>query len=202
MAKRSPTAATEILSYDREARAIEMRAQGESFQSIATTLGYSDASGASKAYHRALKRRPAQNVDEIRAQEGERLEYLWRKTSEVIENPPPAHSAIGKIVIDTRTGEPVLDQSVKIRAITEYRHLSESYRKMCGVDITAKALEQDPLQLPWWQDFEARYTAKCQEAFDLRQECDRLRLELASLENTVPAEVVDLASSLVNYGRA
>ena len=45
-----------------------------------------------------MARRPAQNVDQVRQQESERLEYLWRQTAEVLIEPPPVHSAIGKVV--------------------------------------------------------------------------------------------------------
>jgi hypothetical protein len=141
-----------------------MRAQGHNFQTIADTLGYADASGASKAYHRALARKPAQNVDQIRAQEAERLEYCWRKTSEVIERPPVKTTSTGFNQYDPRTGpctcggikngprtdhspecavKPILDEGKRIQAVTEYRHVSESYRKLCGVDLHGKPEDVD-----------------------------------------------------------
>jgi len=142
VAKRSPKASTEITASDREARAVEMRAQGHSFQAIADTLGYSDASGASKAYHRALLRRPAQNVDQVRRQESERIEYLWQRTAAIIDDPGPRVSAIGKLAVyppdHPRAGEIVPDESVRLRAAHEYRLQSESYRRLTGADIAAR----------------------------------------------------------------
>ena len=61
MPRRSPKAATEITAADRKAAAVELRARGYTFADIALELGYADASGASKAYHAALRERPAQN---------------------------------------------------------------------------------------------------------------------------------------------
>ena len=133
-----------------------MRAAGYSFTAIAETLGYTDPSGASKAYHRALRRRPDQSVDEIRAQESERLEYLWRATARQIEDPGPRTSAIGKVVMypagHERAGEPVPDESVRTRAIHEYRMQSESYRRLTGADLTpAEKLAQDQADITEWQ---------------------------------------------------
>lgn len=170
-----------------------MRAQGFSFASIAETVGYADASGASKAYHRALARKPAQNVDQIRAQEAERLEYLWKRASEVIEDPPLVHSAIGKVVPDPRPGREglfLVDERAKIAAITEYRHLSESYRKMTGADITVKQPDPDEERemaefRAWILELEASHA----ENRVLRAEVAQLRVALAEAL-AVEAEVV------------
>jgi hypothetical protein len=116
-----------------------MRSQGHSFQTIADTLGYADASGASKAFTRALRRRPIQNAEELRAQESERLEYLWQRTAKVVEDPGPRVSAIGKVAQfptgHPRAGEIVPDESVRLRAAHEYRLQSESFRRLTGIDI-------------------------------------------------------------------
>jgi hypothetical protein len=159
-----------------------MRAKGYSFQSIADTLGYSDASGASKAYHRALRRRPAQNVDEIRAQESDRLEFCWRKTAEVIERPPLVHSAIGKTVPDPRSpGDYLVDESTRIRAITEYRHLSESYRKLCGADIVVKdPTAEDQAALDEAMRYLTELSTRCK---SLEVENLALRTQVAQWEN-------------------
>lgn len=141
MPRRSPKAATEITAADRKAAAVELRARGYTFERIADTLGYANASGASKAYHAALRERPAQNVDQIRDQEAARLEWLWRKTAGIVEDPGPRSSAIGKIVVfppgHEKAGEPVPDSSTALRAATEYRHQSESLRKLYAADVPA-----------------------------------------------------------------
>ena len=191
-----------------------MRAAGHGFQSIADTLGYSDASGASKAYHRALQRRPAQNVDEIRAQEAERLEYCWRETAKVIDCPPPVHSAIGKVVFIPGTevyetdasgsythdkagkriiidGQMVRDERAKIAAISEYRKLSESFRKMTGADLARPAADpaQDAMMteaFSWLDTIRADNERLTRDNAILRSELASLRDELSA----VPAELV------------
>jgi hypothetical protein len=200
---------TEITASDREARSVEMRAQGYSFQSIADTLGYSDASGASKAYHRALARRPAQNVDDLRDQESERLEYLWKKTAQVIERGSKVKTtSIGRTQYDVRTCtcpvkgrtdedhypdcpvEPVLDDGDLLRAIAEYRHLSESFRKLCGLDITGKPDDDIDAgyvaeQLAWARSLAGRVR-------EVEAERDLLRFRLQQYEGpgVVDAEVI------------
>ena len=160
-----------------------MRAQGHSFASIASALGFADPSGASKAYHRALSRKPAQNVDQLRAQESERLEYLWRKCAELIENPKLAHSAIGKVIQDPRNpGEYLVDQSAQIAAMKEYRLQSESYRRMCGVDIPPTQAP-DPMA-------EKQYAEMISWVQSLISRNQQLERELARLRGTVPDEDV------------
>jgi hypothetical protein len=194
VAKRSPKAATEIAQYDREARSVELRAQGYNFRQIADEVGYSDPSSASKAYHRALARRPAQNVDQVRSQEGERLEYLWRKTADLIENPTLVHSAIGKTVPDPRRpGEFLIDQSAQIRAIDEYRKLSESFRKLTGADVgtnvnvkVSSSPEEDRIvseTIQWVNDLAPKYKA-------LQEENASLRAQVAVLDGSQPAQVL------------
>jgi AraC-like DNA-binding protein len=205
--KRSPAAATEIQQYDREAKTLEMRAQGHSFASIAETVGYSDASGASKAYHRALARKPAQNVDQIRAQEAERLEYLWRKAADLIEHPKLAHSAIGKTIPDPREpGEWLIDQSAQIQAMREYRLQSESYRKMCGADIgtsvNLKVSTEDEASIREAVAYVRRLQDQVRE---LEAENQDLRGQVAALNLAVPAELVGPDPALdgaESHGRA
>ena len=166
-----------------------MRAEGCSFQAIADTLGYSDASGASKAYHRALARRPAQSVDDIRMQESERLEYMWKKVAQVIESPPLVHSAIGKVVPDPRPGREghfLIDERARIAAVSEYRHCSESFRKLTGADLGSKPPEPDPLTRTVLDGFTAEYNeykAKAAERDELAREISLLRAQLHGWES-------------------
>ena len=137
MPRRSPRASTEITAADRKARAVELRARGYSFQQIADTLGYSSPSGASKAYHSALRERPAQNVDELRAEAAGRYEYLLHEAMTQVADPGPTYSAIGRLVCydDTHplAGQPVPNQSVKTRAIESARKLISDYMQLNAV---------------------------------------------------------------------
>jgi AraC-like DNA-binding protein len=191
MVRRSPKAATEIAQYDREAQALELRARGYTFSAIAAELDFADASGASRAYHRALGRKPAQNVEEIREQEASRIEFLWRKTADLIEHPKLAHSAIGKTIPDPRSpGEYLIDQSAQIAAMREYRLQSESYRKMCGADLHVPVNPNQDPQIQEVMDYVQGLTATNQR---LERENTAQRLELESLRlevSAMPADVV------------
>src|SRR5690348_3454561 len=70
----------------------------------------------SRAYHAALRERPAQNVDQLRAEAASRYEYLLAETMKDIAGPGPAFSAIGRLVTDEH-GVPVPNRSVRNRAI-------------------------------------------------------------------------------------
>ena len=63
-------------AVEREARVLEARAAGESFDRIAVKVGYADRGAAHKAYLRALRRIVEPTVHEIRALEQERLDRL------------------------------------------------------------------------------------------------------------------------------
>lgn len=56
----------DLNAVQREAQAFTLRAQGYEFAEIAQQCGYTNASGAYKAYKRALARIPKRAVDEMR----------------------------------------------------------------------------------------------------------------------------------------
>jgi hypothetical protein len=73
MGKPRPSRITpEVL--EKEARVLELRRGGLTFDMIATRLGYSDASGAHRAYTRACERIVHPGVEEIRKEEQDRLD--------------------------------------------------------------------------------------------------------------------------------
>ena len=70
----------------KEDRALLFRTEGKGYKQIAQALGYSDASGAAKAVKRALARRPADDVEQARQVEVDRLDalicVLWPKATQ------------------------------------------------------------------------------------------------------------------------
>lgn len=114
-----------------------MRARGHTFAEIADTLGYANPSGASKAYHAALRERPAQNVDQLRAEAATQYQYLLSEAMSQVADPGPTYSAIGRLVCYDEThplaGQPVPNQSVKTRAIESARKLIDGYMNLQGV---------------------------------------------------------------------
>jgi hypothetical protein len=82
---------------------------------------------------------PQQSVDELIRQEEARLEQCDAKLASIIANPPVQHSAIGKVVIDPRTGEAALNHTPVIAAIRERRLIGESLRRLRGTDAPSHA---------------------------------------------------------------
>jgi hypothetical protein len=188
-----------INAAEKRQRVVDARFAGNSWSKVAEISGYSCAESAMRAFSQAMRDKPAQNADEVRAQETERIEYLWSKVAEVVERPPLVHSAIGKTVPDPRTpGAFLVDERAKISAITEYRRLSESYRKLCGADIGgANAPDPTPdselIELHQWaRNLAPRVKQLTTENLTLGAENADLRRQLAEWENgsVTVAEVV------------
>jgi hypothetical protein len=64
--------------FDRELAVIELRRTGETWERIAKIVGFAGASGALKAYRRAMTRTLKQPTDELREIELDRLDRLQR----------------------------------------------------------------------------------------------------------------------------
>jgi hypothetical protein len=141
--KRSPKSETEIAVYERREKLLQMRREGHTFQSCADTLGYHDASHASKDYHAALKLIPADQVDMLRAEAGERIQFLYSQAMKNVLDPPYMHSAIGKAIPSpTRPGEFLVNESVRNSAIESCRKLTAEYLKVMGVPLTPQVQEE------------------------------------------------------------
>lgn len=74
-----PTNPFNISTLERQMLALEMRKAGATFQAIAERIGYSSAGMAKSAVMSAIERIQAENVDELRAMEVERLNHLQLK---------------------------------------------------------------------------------------------------------------------------
>jgi len=71
-------AETEVLVQEKRARAVALKTQGLSYSQIAEQIQCSK-SRAFQLYREALLEIPAEEVEEHRKLEAERLEYLWRQ---------------------------------------------------------------------------------------------------------------------------
>jgi hypothetical protein len=94
---------------ERDAKALRLRAQGLSVKEIAARLEFAEPSSASKAISRALAAVPAEAAAELRAVEAVRLDALLAQLQPGIEE-----------------GD--------AKAITEARKISESRRRLFGLD--------------------------------------------------------------------
>lgn len=87
MSRRTPQPASSPARIDQRARAVEatrLRAEGVPYREIADRFGYPSENAANKAVLALLRRSEAEAVDDLRALDAERLDYLTRVTLEGI----------------------------------------------------------------------------------------------------------------------
>lgn len=108
--------AERIAQAEKEARIIELRRTGATWEFIAKVTGYANASGAYKAYQRALGKIVQPKIDELRAVEVDRLDRLqfaiWERAK---DGDIKAIDAVLRI-LDRRTRILGLDAPTKIQA--------------------------------------------------------------------------------------
>ncbi|MDR1536155.1 MAG: hypothetical protein LBU64_13885 [Planctomycetota bacterium] len=73
---KAKTGAAAIEAAERQARALDLRRQGYSFEAVAAACGYADRACAYKAVMAGLNRTLREPADELRQLEGERLDAL------------------------------------------------------------------------------------------------------------------------------
>jgi hypothetical protein len=99
---------------EREARAVELKTAGKTYDEIAAEIGYTNRSAARKAVVRALERRPVESVGEMRSIEGSRLDLLTAAVSKIIFDPEASHDE-------------------QLKAINAAVRISESRAKLFGL---------------------------------------------------------------------
>lgn len=113
---RRKTSPNRISDNEKAQRALQLRIQGWQFDAIAKEVGYSDRSSAYNAVNRILKERAAQcaeDADELRAVELERLDTMLKALWPAVEAGEPAS----------------IDKAIKIQ---------ERRAKLLGLDAPAK----------------------------------------------------------------
>lgn len=133
-----PTKARQVEITERRTRAIQLRNAGASWTDIANELGYANGSAASNDVTRALdvaNRDLTESVEVFRDRELDRLDQLRQAAVEVLER---HHVTVqnGKVV--RLDDEPLLDDAPVLAAIDRLVKISESQRKLLGLDSAVK----------------------------------------------------------------
>lgn len=120
-------------SVQRDAAAMRLKSEGRTYQQIADELGYFDRGHAWRGVQRAMKAVLREPAEELIAVEAARLDELYVQALDILEREHVMVSH-GKIVVDTATGEPLLDDGPRLAALRELRQIRESYRKLHGLN--------------------------------------------------------------------
>lgn len=121
---------------ERDAEACRLRQRGYTFQRIANELGYSGAANAQQGVRRALDRVTREAATELRDHEMARLEGYLRRALEIVDTEYVKTS--GEAIVRDAEGNPLLDPAPRLAALRELRKISESLRRLWGLDAPAK----------------------------------------------------------------
>jgi hypothetical protein len=133
---------TQAQRTERRAEALRMHIAGHTWQKIADRLGYSSAGHACADGRRALEILRAhqdQAAEEYRAIELARLDEALAVAMRIMAEEQVAHSN-GKIVYRQIEGQqvPVVDNTVALAAADRVVKISESRRKLLGLDAPVR----------------------------------------------------------------
>jgi hypothetical protein len=119
----------------RHAEAVKMRLTGMSFDRIAEALGYADAATAYNAVKRELENAPREDVRALRELEAQRLDGYTEILIGVLRaNHVMVSVTRGQVILDPDTDEALLDYGPVMDAVRELRQISESRRRLFGLD--------------------------------------------------------------------
>lgn len=120
-------------------KALEMRKRYHTWAKIAEACGYASEGAAHNAVKNEMFKRQAiinQSVDELRQQEQEHLEALTEKALEILER---THLVVNSGEVITYKGRELVDSGPALAAIKTLQQVSESRRKLLGLDSASKA---------------------------------------------------------------
>ncbi|MGH2684167.1 MAG: hypothetical protein ACRDJP_01705 [Actinomycetota bacterium] len=148
-----PTKSQEAVIAKRRSEAVRLRGDGHPWQAIAYQLGYATPSAAANDVTRAREAALAdlnESVKEIRDRELARLDMLYDAAVEVllkrhvlvsggkvVRDIEVRENELGELIITGDT-EPLTDDGPTLAAIATLRQLSESRRKLLGLDAPTR----------------------------------------------------------------
>jgi hypothetical protein len=120
----------------RDAEAAKLRGQGLSYRAIARQMEYASVSSAHDAVQRAFRDTLAEPAEQARAVELARLEDAHDAALTVLlrEHITVSH---GRVVKDD-DGNVIIDDAPVLQAVDRIRALSESRRKLLGLDAPSR----------------------------------------------------------------
>lgn len=123
-------------SLERDAQALRLRSFGYSLAEIDAQLHYGGTGNTSRALKRAEQRILSKSLDAYVATEMAKLDQIALRFIGILSRRHVVVSG-GKIVRDD-TGQPLADDSIEMRALAELVKVSESKRRLMGMDAAAK----------------------------------------------------------------
>ncbi len=120
-----------IHTAERDASAARLRAEGKTYERVASELGYADKSHARQAVQRALVATVQEAGDELRALEVERLNALLDRAWQVMDRLHYAHSQGHVVKLD---GVPLVDDGPTLMAMDRILKVMERRAKLLGLD--------------------------------------------------------------------
>lgn len=130
-----------VATRENDIRAIDLRRRGLTYEQIATQLGFRAASSAYEAVQRGLAEAFRESAEALTQLEAERLDALRRLFERIAATKHYAVSlGSGKVIMDpANPGQPLTDDGPAMQAGLALLRVSESWRKLKGLDAPAKS---------------------------------------------------------------
>jgi len=124
-----------LATRENDARALEFRRRGLSYEQIAAQMEWRSPSSAHEAVQRALADTAREASEEVRQIEAARLDELTRTLMRVLATKHYVVSAASGVVArHPDTGQPLLDDAPVIHAVAGLVRISERRSKLLGLD--------------------------------------------------------------------
>jgi hypothetical protein len=127
-----------LATRERDAHAVELRRRGLTYGQIAKELGFRAQSGAFDAVRRGIRDTYREDTEGATSLELERLDEMARTLYRVLATRHYAVSKDGTVVVNPVTKEPLVDDGPVLEAVEGLRKVSESRRKLLGLDAPTR----------------------------------------------------------------
>lgn len=157
MANGKKTDQVRIAAAERRGQALELRKAGQSFRAIGAALGVSEAQAHHDVRHALARLAELElaSADELRALELARLDTLTEEAVRVLSATHPLVSG-GKVLsgfTEDGTAIGLTDDGPKLAAIDKLIRISESRRKLLGLDKPTLIAPTNPDGTPYSGDY-------------------------------------------------